>query len=55
MPWSPKDAERHTKKASTPSSKKQWAAVADAVRAKTGNDGQAIRVANAAVKRGKSK
>ncbi len=51
MPWDMTEAERHTKKASTPATQKQWSATADAVLAKTGDDGQAIRIANAAVKK----
>ncbi len=51
MPWDPTDAARHTKKASTPATQKQWSATADSVLAKTGDDAQAIRIANAAVKK----
>jgi hypothetical protein len=51
MPWRPNQAEEHTKKAKSPAAKKQWAATADAVLKKTGDDGQAIRIANAAVKK----
>jgi len=54
MPWKPDQAASHTKKAKSPAAKKQWAATADAVLKKTGSDGEAIRIANAAVrKRGK--
>lgn len=50
MPWSPSDGpSRHTKKADTPGAKKQWAAVANKVLADSGDDGKAIRIANAAV------
>jgi len=51
MPWTPKDATRHTKKAKSGIAKRQWADVADAVLNKTGNEGRAIREANAVVKR----
>ncbi len=52
MPWTPKNGPaRHTKKASTPAKKKQWAATANAVLKKTGDDATAIKIANAAVKR----
>jgi hypothetical protein len=50
MPWSPNDGpSRHTKKASTPKKKKQWSAVANSILARTGNEGRAVRGANAAV------
>lgn len=49
MPWKPKDATRHTKKASSPAAKRQWSTVADKVLAKNGDEGKAIRIANAAV------
>lgn len=57
MPWTPKDATKHTKKAKSPAARKQWAAAADAVLAKTGDEGRAVRVANAAVgkRRGKGR
>lgn len=55
MPWTAKDAKSKTKKASTPTKKRQWAATANAVLKKTGGDAQAIRIANAAVKRRKKK
>jgi len=50
-PWTLKDAIGKTKKASTPAKKKQWAATANAVLKKTGDDAKAIKIANAAVKR----
>ncbi len=47
MPWTPSDGPaRHTKKANTPAKQKQWAAVANSVLAKTGDDAQAVRTAN---------
>lgn len=49
MPWGPSDAERHTKLADTYSRQKLWADTANRVRAQTGDDGQAIRIANSAV------
>jgi len=55
MPWTPKDATRHTKKAKSAKSKRQWSHVADAVLKKTGNEGRAIREANAVVARRKRK
>ena len=53
MPWTPRDASSKTKKASTPKAKRQWAHVADAVLAKTGDEGRAVREANGVVKFGK--
>lgn len=55
MPWTPKDATSHTKKARSPKAKRQWRDVADSVLAKTGNEGRAIREANAVVARRKKK
>ena len=49
MPWSSKDAGRFTKKAKSPKAKRQFSKVANAVLAKTGDEGRAIRSANAAV------
>jgi uncharacterized protein YdaT len=55
MPWTPDDGpSRHTKKADTPASKKQWAATANAVLEKSGDEGKAVRIANAAVAKHKS-
>lgn len=51
MPWSPPDAKAKTKKATTSKAKRQWAAVADSALARTGDEGRAIREANAVVKR----
>jgi uncharacterized protein YdaT len=51
MPWSPKDATRHTKKANTATKKRQFADVANSVLAKTGDEGRAIREANSVVGR----
>lgn len=55
MPWTPKDAKKHTHKAATPQAKKKWAAVADAALARGSSEGSAIRQANAVIKRGKTK
>jgi hypothetical protein len=56
MPWNENDGPaRHTKKANTPAKKRQWADTANAVRAKTGDEGKAVRIANAAVKNHPSK
>lgn len=49
MPWKPKDATRHTKKATTAKLKKIWAEEAN--RALPEGEGVAVRKANAAVRR----
>lgn len=50
MPWNPEDAPRHTKKADTPHKKKIWCEAANnALEEYGGDEGRAIRVANAAV------
>ena len=55
MPWTPKQfRSRHNKKLTTAQSRKA-AKIADAVLARTGDEGKAIRIANAAVKRGRKK
>jgi hypothetical protein len=52
MPWSPSDGPtRHTQKANTPAKKKQWSTVANSVLEKSGDEGKAVRIANAAVKK----
>ena len=54
MPWKSGDAKKHTKKADTAAKRLQWARVANRVLSETGDEGRAIRIANAAVaKRGK--
>lgn len=55
MPWEMSSAMGHTKKASTPAKKKQWASTANAVLEKSGDEGKAVRIANAAVKKHPSK
>lgn len=52
MPWKPGEAKRHNKKAKGRKAK-QWSAVANAVLEKSGDDAKAIRIANAAIKKGK--
>ena len=54
MPWNPKTAKKHNKKA-TGKKGEQWAATANAVLEKTGDDAKAIRIANAAIKKSKEK
>lgn len=54
MPWGPGDATRHTKKARSGKAKRQFAHVANSILQRTGDEGRAIRGANAAVaKRGR--
>jgi hypothetical protein len=49
MPWTSADAQKHTKKASTAAQKKQWAKVANSALEQHGDEGKAIKAANAAV------
>lgn len=51
MPWTPRDARKKTKKANTPKKGRQWRDVANGVLTKTGDEGRAIREANAVVAR----
>jgi hypothetical protein len=51
MPWIENDAERHTRKATTSELKELWAKVANESLERTGDEGRAIREANAVVAR----
>ena len=51
MPWTPNDAERHTHKATTWALKALWAKVANECLERTGDEGRAIREANAVIAR----
>ncbi len=51
MPWTPEDAPRHTHKADTEELCEVWSEVANKVLAETGDEGRAIRSANAVVAR----
>lgn len=52
MPWRPEDVARHNKKAGMSGKKsRQWSAVANKIMEQTGNEGRAVRGANAAVRR----
>jgi hypothetical protein len=51
MPWTPNDAERHTHKATTWELKELWAQVANDCLERTGDEGRAIREANAVIAR----
>ncbi len=55
MPWRPEDAPRHTKKADTDELREMWSEVANKVLADTGDEGRAVRAANAVVARNRSK
>ena len=49
--WTENDAERHTRKATTSELKELWAKVANESLERTGDEGRAIREANAVVAR----
>jgi len=51
MPWTAKDAKRHTHNPDINSAK--WAAISNAILKRTGDEGQAIRIANVKAKGGK--
>jgi hypothetical protein len=51
MPWTPNDAETHTHKAATWELKELWAKVANESLERTGDEGRAIREANAVIAR----
>jgi hypothetical protein len=51
MPWTANDAQRHTHKATTPALQELWAKVANEALQRLGDEGQAIREANAVVGR----
>ncbi len=51
MPWTSNDAEKHSRKASTSALKDLWAKVANESLEKTGDEGRAIREANAVIAR----
>jgi uncharacterized protein YdaT len=55
MPWTPSDATRHTKKARTAKSKRQFAHVANSMLKRGASEGAAIRAANSVVKRSSRK
>jgi uncharacterized protein YdaT len=56
MPWTAKSARRHTRKAKSAKSKRQWAHVSNSMLERGYSEGQAIRAANSVVKRrGKKK
>jgi hypothetical protein len=51
MPWSANDAEKHTHKATTSELRELWAKVANESLERTGNEGRAVRAANAVIAR----
>jgi hypothetical protein len=51
MPWTADDAKRHTHKATTPELKELWAKVANESLERDGDEGRAIREANAVIAR----
>jgi len=55
MPWAPKDAKRHTKKADTAKKKRQWAHVSNSALASGASEESAIKQADAVVARNKRK
>lgn len=55
MPWTPEQAASKTHYASSPASQQKWAAIANGVLKKTGDDASAIRIANASVHYGTKK
>lgn len=56
MPWTTSSGPtRHTRKANTPRKKRQWRDVANSAMQRGASEGSAIRQANAAVARNKSR
>lgn len=55
MPWTSRDAYRHTKKAATPHLQRLWSNVANSALKGSGDEAAAIREANSAVARAKPK
>lgn len=49
--WTPEDAERHTRQATTDAIRELWAPVANERLGRTGGEGRAIREANAVIAR----
>ena len=54
-PWGPGDATRFTKKARSAKKKRQFSHVANSILERTGDEGRAIRGANAAVAKRRKK
>lgn len=51
MPWKADDASGHTKKAGSSKEKDIWSRIANKNLKKTGNEGRAIRIANAVIRK----
>lgn len=51
MPYSAKDAKRHTKKADTPKKQRQWAHIFNSVMERTGSESAAFKAASGTVKK----
>jgi hypothetical protein len=51
MPWTTKDVGGKTKKAKSPTAKRQWKDVANSILKRTGDDARAIRGANSVIKK----
>lgn len=49
MPWTAKDAHRFTHKAKSAREKVAWAMIANAVLRESGDEGKAVRIANAKI------
>lgn len=49
MPWQPKDAKTHTKKATTPRLQRMWRDIANSALKRHGDEGRAVREANGVV------
>lgn len=52
MPWGPEDAKSKTHAATNPKKQRRWSDVANSVLGATGDEGRAIREANAVIKPG---
>lgn len=55
MPWKAKDAKRHTKKIRGAKRSRQWAHVANSMLKRTGDEGAAVRAANAVAKKSRKR
>jgi hypothetical protein len=53
MPWKPSDAKRHTRKATTKKSQRQWSHVADSMLKRGYSEGRSIAAANSVIKKGR--
>jgi uncharacterized protein YdaT len=51
MPWTSKDAKRHTKKADTPKEQRMWSHIANKLLGEGYSEGDAVRIANGVVKK----